>query len=407
MMRTHFKKITASLLTAFVVSSSVGVFASETAESNEAENTPTKLNLRGTDFLKAPDKRNLPKKFYYDSGIDIAYPEDGVKGIYLTSYSAGNLNKIDELISYMDGNDLNSMVIDIKDDTGHVTADFQSDNEHIQKNTVDYIDDMDGLLKRLEEKQIYPIARIVAFKDSLLAENQPEMSFRHSDGRVWQAGNGESFINPFLKETWDYAVNVGIEAAKAGFKEIQFDYVRFPEGFEVWGSDLVYDMGEYTNQEGDDVSKRVDAITDFVEYAHEKLLPYGVDVSVDIFGYAATVEEAPGIGQNFSKIANNVDVISSMIYPSHWGDSYFGYDNPDLHPYEIVDEYMKVELPLLDTLENTPITRPWLQDFTASYLGAGSYQNYGSAQVQAQVQALTDHDVHEFLLWNASNEYTY
>lgn len=406
-MYAKWKQITTALLTVLVLSSSTSIFASESGTDESTVKIPTTLTLRENKFLEAPDMGNLPKKFYYDSGIEIAYPEDGVKGIYLTSYSAGNPNKVEELISYMDGNDLNSMVIDIKDDTGHVTADFESENEHIQKNTINYIDDMDGLLKRLEEKQIYPIARIVAFKDSLLAENQPAMSFRYPDGRVWKAGNGEAFINPFLKETWDYAVNVGIEAAKAGFKEIQFDYVRFPEGFEVWGSDLVYEMGDYATQDTDDVTKRVDAITDFVEYAHEKLLPYGVDVSVDIFGYAATVPEAPGIGQNFSQISNHVDVISSMIYPSHWGASYFGIDRPDLHPYELVDEYMKVELPLLDSLERTPVTRPWLQDFTASYLGAGYYQNYGSAQVKAQVQALNDHGVTEFLLWNAANEYTY
>lgn len=406
-MYTKFKQITTGLLTIFVLSSTTSILASESGTDESAVKTPTTLTLRENSFLQAPNMGDLPKKFYYDSGIEIAYPEDGVKGIYLTSYSAGNPNKIEELISYMDGNDLNSMVIDIKDDTGNVTADFKSENEHIQKNTADYIDDLDGLLKRLEEKQIYPIARIVAFKDSLLAENQPEMSFRYPDGRVWKAGNGEAFINPFLKETWDYAVNVGIEAAKAGFKEIQFDYVRFPEGFEVWGSDLVYEMGDYASQDTDDVTKRVDAITDFVEYAHEKLLPYGVDVSVDIFGYAATVPEAPGIGQNFSQIASHVDVISSMIYPSHWGASYFGIDRPDLYPYELVDEYMKVELPLLDSLEHTPVTRPWLQDFTASYLGEGYYQNYGSAQVKAQIQALKDHGVTEFLLWNAANEYTY
>lgn len=377
------------------------------SESGEQEAAPTQLVLREGAFLTPPSVSELPKKFFYDSGIDIAYPEDGVKGIYLTAYTAGNPQRMEETINYLNSNDLNAMVIDIKDDHGNVTADFQSEDAHIQKNTVDYLGDIDQFLKRLEEEQIYPIARVVAFKDTLLAQNQPDMSFRHGDGSVWHASNGEAFINPFLKKTWDYAVNVGIEAAKAGFKEVQFDYVRFPEGFEVWGSELNYEMGDYANLEVDDVQKRVQAITDFVAYAREKLLPYGVDVSVDIFGYAATVPEAPGIGQNFAKIANNVDVISSMIYPSHWGASYFGIDNPDLHPYELVSEYMKVELPLLEQLERTPVTRPWLQDFTASYLGAGSYQNYGQAEVMEQVQALYDAGVTEFLLWNAANEYSY
>ncbi|WP_313469215.1 putative glycoside hydrolase, partial [Carnobacterium sp.] len=132
---------------------------------------------------------------------------------------------------------------------------------------------------------------------------------------------------------------------------------------------------------------------------------YGVEVSVDIFGYSATVPEAPGIGQNFSKISNNVDVISSMIYPSHWG-SYFGISKPDLEPYKLVTEYMKVENELLEGLETPPKSRPWLQDFTASYLGAGNYIEYGATQVEDQIRALHEAGVDEFLLWDANNTYT-
>ncbi|HJA89473.1 MAG TPA: putative glycoside hydrolase [Candidatus Jeotgalibaca merdavium] len=393
------------LLTASALLTLGSPFMSEVKASEVQE--ATTLSLRQEPFLKAPEVKSLPKKFFYDSGVDIAYPEDGVKGIYLTANSAGSTEKMDDMISYLNSNDLNAMVIDIKDDFGFVTTQFDTDDEHLQSNTITTIEDIDALIGKLEENQIYPIARVVAFKDSELPKTQPEMSFRYPSGEVWTAGNGEAFINPFMKETWDYAINVGIEAAKVGFKEIQFDYVRFPEGFEVWGEDLVYDMGDYADADMDDVQKRVAAVSDFVAYAREQLMPYGVEVSVDIFGYAATVPEAPGIGQNFSNIASHVDVISSMIYPSHWGASYFGIDAPDLHPYEVVDEYMKVELPLLESLDHTPVTRPWLQDFTASYLGAGYYKEYGNAEVMAQVQALNDHGVTEFLLWNAGNVYSY
>ena len=393
------------LLTASALLTLGSPFMSEVKASEVQE--ATTLSLRQEPFLKAPEVKSLPKKFFYDSGVDIAYPEDGVKGIYLTANSAGNSEKVDDMINYLNSNDLNAMVIDIKDDFGFVTTQFDTDDEHLQSNTITTIEDIDALIGKLEENQIYPIARVVAFKDSELPKTQPEMSFRYPSGEVWTAGNGEAFINPFMKETWDYAINVGIEAAKVGFKEIQFDYVRFPEGFEVWGEDLVYDMGDYADADMDDVQKRVAAVSDFVAYAREQLMPYGVEVSVDIFGYAATVPEAPGIGQNFSNIASHVDVISSMIYPSHWGASYFGIDAPDLHPYEVVDEYMKVELPLLESLDHTPVTRPWLQDFTASYLGAGYYKEYGNAEVMAQVQALNDHGVTEFLLWNAGNVYSY
>ena len=406
-MMTYFKQTLAAAGLLLFLSGATVASASETESSAETTAATSTLTLRQGALLKTPTAKELPKKFFYDSGVEIAYPADGVKGIYVTAYSVGYEEKFTKLVDYVDSNDLNAMVIDIKDDMGVVTADFNSEDSHIQENTEEYIPDIKELMDLMEEKQIYPIARIVTFKDTLLANEQPDMSFTESDGSVWVASNGESFINPFLKQTWDYAVNVGIEAAKVGFKEIQFDYVRFPEGFEVWGDTLNYDMGEYADLDMTDDEKRVQAITDFTAYAKEKLMPYGVDVSVDIFGYTASVIEASGIGQNFPQISENVDVISSMIYPSHWGTNYFGIYKPDLYPYELVAEYMKVENELLGTLETPPISRPWLQDFTASYLGSGFYQTYGKAQVDAQVQALYDAGVNEFLLWNALNNYTY
>ena len=406
-MMTYFKQTLAAAGLLLFLSGTTVASASETESSAETTAATSTLTLRQGALLKTPTAKELPKKFFYDSGVEIAYPADGVKGIYVTAYSVGYEEKFTKLVDYVDSNDLNAMVIDIKDDMGVVTADFNSEDSHIQENTEEYIPDIKELMDLMEEKQIYPIARIVTFKDTLLANEQPDMSFTESDGSVWVASNGESFINPFLKQTWDYAVNVGIEAAKVGFKEIQFDYVRFPEGFEVWGDTLNYDMGEYADLNMTDDEKRVQAITDFTAYAKEKLMPYGVDVSVDIFGYTASVIEASGIGQNFPQISENVDVISSMIYPSHWGTNYFGIYKPDLYPYELVAEYMKVENELLGTLETPPISRPWLQDFTASYLGSGFYQTYGKAQVDAQVQALYDAGVNEFLLWNALNNYTY
>ena len=406
-MMTYFKQTLAAAGLLLFLSGTTVASASETESSAETTAATSTLTMRQGALLKTPTAKELPKKFFYDSGVEIAYPADGVKGIYVTAYSVGYEEKFTKLVDYVDSNDLNAMVIDIKDDMGVVTADFNSEDSHIQENTEEYIPDIKELMDLMEEKQIYPIARIVTFKDTLLANEQPDMSFTESDGSVWVASNGESFINPFLKQTWDYAVNVGIEAAKVGFKEIQFDYVRFPEGFEVWGDTLNYDMGEYADLDMTDDEKRVQAITDFTAYAKEKLMPYGVDVSVDIFGYTASVIEASGIGQNFPQISENVDVISSMIYPSHWGTNYFGIYKPDLYPYELVAEYMKVENELLGTLETPPISRPWLQDFTASYLGSGFYQTYGKAQVDAQVQALYDAGVNEFLLWNALNNYTY
>jgi hypothetical protein len=341
--------------------------------------------------------------FRYDSGLTFTYP-DAVRGVYVTGHSAGGA-RFKDLLKLMDTTELNAMVIDIKDDFGDLTY-MPAEDSPLKKLNIGnpYMKNPREMLEVLEENQIYPIARVVVFKDSALANAKPELSF--VDGsEVWKNGRGESFVNPFMKEVWDYNVEVAIEAAKMGFQEIQFDYVRFPEGFENRADTLKYGMGEYESSDADSVQRRVHAVTDFVAYAREMLKPYNVKVSVDIFGYAATLPEAPGIGQNFGKISENVDVISSMIYPSHW-TSYFGISKPDLEPYKLVQEYAKAENATLAKLENAPISRPWLQDFTASYLGSGNYQKYGAAEVQAQILALNEAGIKEYLLWNAGNRYS-
>ena len=355
--------------------------------------------------LKEIDERLVATSplFSYDSELTFDYP-DAVRGIYVTGHSAGGA-KFSKLVDLMETTDLNAMVIDLKDDFGNLTY-IPADDSPLKKLDIGkpYISDPDAMLKEMADKEIYPIGRIVVFKDSVLAKKRPDLSFTDGD-KVWKNGRGEAFVNPFMKEVWDHNVDIAIEAAKMGFKEIQFDYVRFPEGFEKRHDQLSYTFENYEDSDLDPVKRRVDAITDFVEYAREQLKPYGVEVSVDIFGYAATLEEAPGIGQNFSRISENVDVISSMIYPSHW-TSYFGVAKPDLEPYKIVSEYAKVENDVLGALKTPPVSRPWIQDFSAPWLGAGNYMSYGKAEVEAQIKALKDNGIDEYLLWNAGNTYT-
>ncbi|MBD8067522.1 putative glycoside hydrolase [Bacillus sp. PS06] len=349
-------------------------------------------------------KRDLPidlARFMFDSGLSFDYPE-AVRGIYVTSHSITG-PKFNQLMSLIEESDLNSMVIDIKDDHGNLTYTPEKESIYstIGKNN---IKNPRELLETLANKKIYPIARVVVFKDTVLAQKKPEWSFL-DQGKVWKNNRGESFVNPFVKEVWDYNIGIAIEAAKLGFKEIQFDYVRFPEGFEKKDTMLKYQYGEYQQGNEKNSKKRVQAISEFVEYAKTKLEPYDVKVSVDIFGYSATLPEAPGIGQNFTKIAKNVDVISSMIYPSHW-TSFFGIAKPDLEPYRLVSEYAKLENKRLNELDNRPISRPWIQDFTASWLGKGNYTVYGKEEVEAQIKALNENGIQEFLIWNASNDYT-
>ncbi|MCK9857136.1 putative glycoside hydrolase [Paenibacillus sp. ATY16] len=320
-----------------------------------------------------------------------------VKGVYVTAYSAGG-SRLNSLLKLMDDTELNSMVIDIKDDNGYITYPTQTPELLKLGTTRKFIPNIQTLMSKLEAHKVYPIARIVVFKDTVLAKKHPEYSYRHADGSLWANGKGDSFVNPYLREVWDYNVAVAKEAVKLGFKEIQFDYVRFPEGFEKKADSLTFTKTDQS---------RVDAVAGFVKYAREQLEPLGVRVSVDIFGYAASVPAAEGIGQDFVKISSDVHVISPMIYPSHYGAGWFDQQDPDKSPYATIAGAMKDTHKKLDPIgDKKPIIRPWIQDFTASWLGKGHYIKYGPAEVEAQIKALHDAGVDEYLLWNAGNNYS-
>nr|WP_289039093.1 putative glycoside hydrolase [uncultured Allobacillus sp.] len=381
----------------------VGMTIQAEEESDEKDGNVVQLH---TQFSTGLTKKVLPDpvpRFVYQSNFNFEYP-DAVRGVYVTGHSAGGerFNYLKDLLS---STPLNAMVIDIKDDHGNITYKVEDEDKLYSQFSQNYIKDPQAMLKELEEEEIYPIARIVVFKDTKLAETKPEWSFKEN-GSIWKNGRGEAFVNPFIKDVWEYNLEIAKEAAKMGFQEIQFDYVRFPEGFEKRDESLDYSRGDFDKADLNNIKERVNAVSGFVEYANKELESYDVDVSVDIFGYAATIEEAPGIGQNFLQIADNVDVISSMIYPSHW-TSYFGIEKPDTEPYKLVDEYSKVENELLSQLEDGPISRPWIQDFTASWLyPAGQTFTYGKKEVEAQIRALYDNGIYEYLIWNPGNRYT-
>ncbi|MCI5775996.1 MAG: putative glycoside hydrolase [Aerococcus sp.] len=363
-----------------------------------------KLAVNDQPLLSIPTQK--PQKFYHPSDVNIAYPKDGVKGIYLSAYGMGVPETLERNLNLVANSALNSVVIDVKSDWGSIATDLDVDNEEVKQN-VDKTFDGKQMMKRLEKDQIYPIARITTFKDNTAIKKHPEWSFRDSSGAVWSDDSGQNFLNPFDKDVWKYIVDVAKGAAQLGFQDIQFDYVRFPEGFESIATDLDYDMGDYAKYGKGSVEARQHAIADFLKYANQELRSYGVNVSADLFGYVATAKSAPGIGQNYLWMADNVDHISGMVYPSHWQKGDFGFDAPDLEPYGVIDEYIKAEKSVLSELEGdqTHKTRPWLQSFTADYLPSGTYMEYDEKAVQDQIDALAANGVHEYLLWNARNEY--
>jgi hypothetical protein len=393
-------KTTATVLTLIFLGGTLlsGCGANQTTNASSANSQPTPSSKQvSVKLTPSPHPTQKPSPSPTPTPIATPAPvfKPVVRGIYATGNSIGG-SRFQRLLQLINQTELNAIVVDVKEDNGFMT--FKSTTPKLQSlaTMMNYIRDPQAAVNTLRTNRIYPIARIVVFKDTSLSRKHPEWSFRNPDGSVWRNGRGESFVNPYVKEVWDYNIEVAKEAARLGFQEIQFDYVRFPEGFEKRANTLKYVTDSRT---------RTQAVTEFVEYAKAQLSPLGVEVSVDIFGYAAAVPAAEGIGQDFNLISSNVDVICPMVYPSHYSTGWYGSNVPDAAPYATIDGAMKDTLEKLSTLGDTkPTIRPWIQDFTASWIPG--HIRYGKREVEAQIKAMYDNGIYEFLLWNAGNTYT-
>ncbi|MGE5529305.1 MAG: putative glycoside hydrolase [Patescibacteria group bacterium] len=309
-----------------------------------------------------------------------------VRGIYATGWTAGSTKNFSRLVRFIQETQVNSIVIDVKDDGG--TLSYKSLVPLARETGADIakIKDPRALLRSLNRHGIWPIARIVAFKDPHLARKRPDLAVRNKAGGYWRDRKGMLWVDPNARYVWEYNVAVAKEAVAMGFQEIQFDYVRFTSDGCV--SDCVYPYSKG--------AKKEDVIRDFLAYARAALKPLGIPVSADIFGLVTTAQDDLGIGQLLEKIAASVDIISPMVYPSHYARGSFGLANPDLHPYETVLRGLTDARRRL--AQNAVEIRPWLQDFS---LG----NPYGRAEIQAQIKAVRDAGLREWIFWNPSNRY--
>ena len=321
-------------------------------------------------------------------------PAGGVKAIYLTGWTAGGSKHFQNLIGLVDRTTINAMVIDVKDD-GDVTyqADVPLAKELAGKmdGNMKQIRNIDRVLETLKKHEIFPIARLTCFRDSPLGNAHPELAVHDKSGKVWHDRKRHAWLNPYKKENWDYNVDLALDALKHGFKEIQFDYVRFPTDGKM--SDMVF-PGEPKD------GMREDQIAAFLKYAHEKIHAAGGWFSADVFGLTSMVKNDEGIGQKFVKVVQNVDYLCPMVYPSHYAKGEYHIPNPNTEPYKIIHLSVGDAQKRLATVKTTCKLRPWIQDF--SLYGV----HYGPAQVKAQIKALEDLGIHEYLLWNAGNHFT-
>ncbi len=324
-------------------------------------------------------------------------PEVKVKGIYVSGNSAGLEPRFQNFIDMIDSTELNAMVIDVKNDHGVMT--YPSEIETVEEMMEDYFEpirDIRRTIQRLKEKNIYPIARIVVFRDPYLPKFYPEWCIHGKDGDIWTDEKGFAWANPYEKKVWDYNIAIAKEAALMGFMEIQFDYVRFPENAES------FDLQVSILNE-DSISKD-EVIEIFLAYAVKQLKDYNVNVSADVYGVIATyITDKDGIGQTWEKITSTVDYIYPMVYPSHYGPGFFGLSVPDTRPKETILRAMDNAIKRNATVKDPAGIRPWLQGFTAPWIDGNI--KYTHTQVREQIDATIERGIEEFFVWNAGNQY--
>ena len=380
-----------------------GVFQPKTAEEPEASALPVQTEQPEQSSL--PAAASAPPKELSEMTAEEIWADDPrepkeVKGIFISDGTASRTDKMDDLIALCDRTELNAMVINVKNEDGVLTFDMESDTAREIGAVSPYIEDIDAFLQKLHDHDIYCIARIVAFQDPLLAESKPEYSLKNEDGTVFRDKNGVAWVNPYNRELWDYLVEIGKNAAAAGFDEVQYDYIRFSTDRGMDHVDFGPEAQTTTKQE---------IIAEFVEYMYRALAPTGVFVAADVYGvilcYASDGEL---IGQEYQQMAKYLDYICPMNYPSHYDEGAYGLSNPDGAPYELVYALMEDSAKELEELaaagEHTAKVRAWLQDFTATWLDG--YTEYGVEEIRAQIDAVYDAGYSEWFMWNAASNYT-
>ena len=313
------------------------------------------------------------------------------RGIYLNRFSMA-CKKMDRLLDRLIVHEGNAVILDVKDMTGRLSYPSRVDlAEEIGANTRPMIGNLSRLFHYLHMKGLHVIVRQVLFYDPLLAAKRPELALRSSSTGEPLMENGKiAWVDPCQPAVQRYNLDIARELAEMGADEIQFDYVRFP---------TVENAREPGLRHEEQGIARHKVIADFLAQAHEELSPYKVLLSIDVFGIIGwgRREDFRITGQKVEELVRHCDVISPMIYPSHFYGPFQGIVNPGGQPFLLVSETCRRFSTFLTDSKVT--LRPWIQAFP---WGA---ENFNEDYILEQLRALDQSESRGWLLWSAGNAY--
>jgi len=343
------------------------------------------VKMPGFEKLQVPPTRGV---------VEAVLKPQTIKAAYLTYYGFGDRGIRNRVLDLTSRTELNAVVIDVKGDRGWII--YQSEvpaalDAGAQGPAT--LRDFDGMMADLKARGIYTIARIVTFKDNILASARPDLAIIDTrTGKPWIDNEKLAWVDPFQEEVWNYNIALGKEAIRRGFDEVQFDYVRFPTDGKLGAARYAKPNSRET---------RLPAIAGFLARARRELGAAGAFVGADLFGYTAFNENDTDIGQRIEELAPHLDFICPMVYPSGYHKGIPGHPNPVLVPYKVVHE--SVRLIRKRASNSVARVRPWLQDFK-DY--AFDRRIFGVPEVQAQIRGAEEAGGAGWMLWNPRNDYT-
>src|SRR5690349_7788203 len=390
------RQVVALLLAALFMSR--GLFAQEPVDSTPPGPTsiPTAEAIESApvDQLKVLLR---PTEIRYVQQESVLLPPSAtIKGLYVNAWAFGS-PKLWQLVRLADETEINAFVIDVKDDTGCLLYPSAVPTaQEIGANNCVRAKDARARLDTLAAHGIYAIARIVVAKDPRLAERKPAWSVKdRTTGGLWRDRINIAWVDAYNDSVWIYAAQLAQEAARMGFREVQFDYVRFPDEPRERMATAIFPAhrsGE-THRE---------AVRAHVALLRDRLRPLGVPVTFDIFGLTASTTKGDlGIGQVWEDFVSVADVVLPMVYPSHYYRGAFGYAWPNGQPYHIVHSALTDALQRSRPLPGSAEIRPFLQAFT---LGR-RLPRYTPFEIREQIRAAEDLGITSWVLWNPRSVY--
>ena len=323
---------------------------------------------------------------------------DSLHALYVNAWASGSHSRMTELLRVADATEINAFIIDVKESDTFLAYDSTAIAiaKEIGSDQRPATKWLPRLLDTLKAHNIYSIARIVVFKDRMLAEKKPDLAIRHVNGGLWRDKKGGAWVNPYDHRVWDYNIAIAKEALDLGFSEVEWDYVRFP--------DVTNTMRATMSYPGANGKSRQDNISEFIRYSKAQLAKYNVPVTADVFGLVTHDEGDVEIGQHWESVITAADAVLPMVYPSHYGAGHYGFAKPHAVPYQLI------RVALTDAVQRTAFVkdsakvavgeiRPWLEAMSIRGM------TYGAPEVRAQIQATYDAGLKSWALWNPGSRY--